>query len=244
MRKRLARLRRCRAFAIHLELGQRCSYRPRLAGGDLDAHQAALEWGGDLSVHLVRDDLDDRLVAPDHVAFLLEPAVDRTFGDRFTKLRHLKRGKTHLVIRRGLSTISVRATDPFKGGGEWRVDSASASAPTRTCHGTRTSSAGSFSSRSASRARGFVITSSSQAGQTGPISNHGRCSPASRRARRRSGSGCWSRRTRSAIHRSWPRWRSLSTTSPTAGSRLGWEPAGTSPSTRCSESRSPRRESW
>lgn len=70
MRNRFGRLRR-RRDTVHLELGQRRSYGHRLAGGDLDAHKATLEWGGDLSVNLVRDDLDDGLVAPDHVAFLL-----------------------------------------------------------------------------------------------------------------------------------------------------------------------------
>src|SRR5436189_268480 len=44
--------------------------------------------GGDLGVHLVPRNLEQRLVALDRVAHLLDPADDGPFGDRLAHLRH------------------------------------------------------------------------------------------------------------------------------------------------------------
>ena len=65
-----------------------------LGGGDLD--QLAFERRGDLGVDLVRDHLDQRLVALDEVALVLQPLVDGALGDRLTELGHLDLGQSHL----------------------------------------------------------------------------------------------------------------------------------------------------
>ena len=56
---------------LHLDLGERPGHGRR-----------------DLGVHLVGRDLEDRLVALDGVADLLEPLGDRAFGDGLAHLRH------------------------------------------------------------------------------------------------------------------------------------------------------------
>src|SRR5205823_1319223 len=96
--------------AFDLQLGERRPDRHRLSGRDPDAHQAALDGGGDLGIHLVGDDLDDRLVAPHDVALLLEPAVDSALGYRFAELRHFERGQAHraAVIPRWI-LVAVRS---------------------------------------------------------------------------------------------------------------------------------------
>ncbi len=55
---------------------------------DLDLEQRAGDGGGDLGVHLVGRDLEDRLVALDLVADLLQPLGDRPLGDRLSHLGH------------------------------------------------------------------------------------------------------------------------------------------------------------
>src|ERR1051325_5759461 len=84
--------------ALDLELRERAADRDRLARRDLDADQLALDRRGDLGVDLVCHHLDDGLVAAHHIAFLLEPAVDRALGDRFAELRHLERGQSHSAV--------------------------------------------------------------------------------------------------------------------------------------------------
>src|SRR6185437_10283815 len=58
-----------------------------------------LQDSGDRTWHLgidfVRLDLDQRLVALDAVAGLLQPAANGPLGDRFAELRHLHNGVRH-----------------------------------------------------------------------------------------------------------------------------------------------------
>ncbi|OMC11039.1 hypothetical protein A5736_02335 [Mycobacterium sp. SP-6446] len=64
-----------------------------LLGDDLGQHAG----GGrrDFGVDLVGRHLDQRLVELDRIAFLLEPARDRSLGDALTEGRHLH-GEGHL----------------------------------------------------------------------------------------------------------------------------------------------------
>ena len=69
----------------HRDLGVVGDGRPFL---DQDLAEDALERGRDLGVHLVGDDLDERLVLVDVVARLLEPLPDRPLGDALAELGH------------------------------------------------------------------------------------------------------------------------------------------------------------
>ena len=62
--------------------------RNRLAFLDLDLGQDAGGRRRDLGIHLVGRNLEQRLVAVDRVADLLDPADDRPFGDRLAHLGH------------------------------------------------------------------------------------------------------------------------------------------------------------
>jgi len=64
-----------------------------LLGDDLGQHTGGR--GGDFGIDLVGRHLDERLVEFDRVAFLLEPARDRSLGDAFTECRHLD-GEGHV----------------------------------------------------------------------------------------------------------------------------------------------------
>ena len=86
---------RCRCDAFDLELCKRGPYGNGLAGRYLDAHEPALDRRRHFCVHLVGDDLHDRLVPADELAFLLEPAIHGALGDGFTELRHLQCGQAH-----------------------------------------------------------------------------------------------------------------------------------------------------
>jgi len=90
---------RCRRGGRRLDLGDHGPDPDGLAFGDRDLDQLALERGGDLGVDLVGHDLNQRLVALDHVAFLLEPLVDGALGHRLAELRHLDLGHAHVRIR-------------------------------------------------------------------------------------------------------------------------------------------------
>src|SRR5256885_186004 len=79
------------ARALDLDLRDLGADGDRHALGDGDLEQGALEGGGDLGVHLVGDDLDQRLVLLDEVALLFQPAIDGALGDRLTQLGHLDR---------------------------------------------------------------------------------------------------------------------------------------------------------
>jgi hypothetical protein len=57
-----------------------------LARGDL--REDPLDRRGNLSLDLVRGDLEERFVPIDTIADSLEPAHDRAFDDRFTHLGH------------------------------------------------------------------------------------------------------------------------------------------------------------
>src|SRR5262249_162118 len=71
--------------------------RDRLALVDLDLEERPRDRGGDLGVHLVGRDLEDRLVPLDRVADLLQPLRDGALGDRFTPLRpHYPHPHCHL----------------------------------------------------------------------------------------------------------------------------------------------------
>jgi hypothetical protein len=59
-----------------------------LALGHEDFEEGAGSRGWNLGVDLVGGDLEERLVALDRVAGLLEPLRDRSFGDRLAHLRH------------------------------------------------------------------------------------------------------------------------------------------------------------
>src|SRR6266568_3815841 len=77
-----------------------CDHRPdldrvSLRRGDLD--QLAFERRRDLGVDFVRDDLDERLVALDEVALVLQPPVDGALGDRLAELGHLDWRKGHAL---------------------------------------------------------------------------------------------------------------------------------------------------
>src|SRR2546425_767568 len=56
---------------------------------DCDLHELAFERRGDLGVDLVRDHLDEGLIALDEIALVLQPLVDRAFGDGLAELGHL-----------------------------------------------------------------------------------------------------------------------------------------------------------
>src|SRR2546423_1595764 len=73
------------ARALDLDLRDLGADGDRHALGDGDLEQGALEGGGDLGVHLVGDDLDQRLVLLDEVALLFQPAIDGALGDRLTQ---------------------------------------------------------------------------------------------------------------------------------------------------------------
>src|SRR5215203_4133378 len=62
--------------------------RNRLAFLDLDLRQHAGPGGRDFRVHLVGRDLEERLVAIDAVADLLDPADNGPLGDRLAHLGH------------------------------------------------------------------------------------------------------------------------------------------------------------
>src|SRR2546423_617843 len=76
---------------IALDLGELAAHRDRraLRGNDLDERTGHRRWH--LGIHLVRDDLYQRLVALHVVALCLEPAGDHAFGDGLTELRHRNR---------------------------------------------------------------------------------------------------------------------------------------------------------
>ena len=67
----------------------------RLALGHRDLHQGARSRGRDLRIYLVRRDLQDRLVALDRVACLLEPLGDSALGDGLTHLGHRDFDSSH-----------------------------------------------------------------------------------------------------------------------------------------------------
>ena len=56
-----------------------------------DLRDGPVDGGGDLRVDLVGGDLEERLVALDRVALLLQPLQDRSLDDRLAELRHLDR---------------------------------------------------------------------------------------------------------------------------------------------------------
>jgi hypothetical protein len=78
--------------AIGVDLGDRGADRDRLAIGDQDLRHLPRDLGGNLGIHLVSDDLEQRVVLLDGVALLDEPALDRALGDRLAQLGHLDRG--------------------------------------------------------------------------------------------------------------------------------------------------------
>src|SRR5688572_11908896 len=63
-------------------------HRDRLACLDLDLGQDAGRGRGNLSVYFVGRDFEQRLVAIDRIAHLLDPADDRPLGNRFPHLGH------------------------------------------------------------------------------------------------------------------------------------------------------------
>ena len=69
----------------------------RLALAHEDLGERARERGRHLGVHLVGDDLDDRLTELDLVADLLEPLADGPLGDALAELGHGHRG--HVTVR-------------------------------------------------------------------------------------------------------------------------------------------------
>ncbi len=81
-----------RGDAIGVDLGDRGADGDGLPIGDEDLRDRPGDLGRHLGVHLVGDDLEERVVLLDGVAFLDQPALDRAFGDRFAQLGHLDRG--------------------------------------------------------------------------------------------------------------------------------------------------------
>ena len=77
-----------RGFSRRADRGDDAVDRNRLPFLDLDLGQHACRRRGDLGVHLVGGDLEQRLVAIDRIADLLDPADDRAFGDRLPHLGH------------------------------------------------------------------------------------------------------------------------------------------------------------
>ncbi len=88
----------------HRDLGV---VRDRLTFLDQDLGQRAFIRRRHLSVHLVGNDLDDRLVLVDMVARLLQPLADRALGDALAELRHLDLGHLASVSSR-FARCSVR----------------------------------------------------------------------------------------------------------------------------------------
>src|SRR5207237_925577 len=68
-----------------------------LAFPDRDLYELAFERRGDLGVDLVRDHLDEGLIALDEIALVLQPLVDRAFGDGLAELGHLDLREGHVA---------------------------------------------------------------------------------------------------------------------------------------------------
>ena len=66
--------------------------RHRRAFLDEDLLEDTLIRGRDFGVHLVGNDLEERLVLGDVIAGLLEPFADSALGDALAELRHHHRG--------------------------------------------------------------------------------------------------------------------------------------------------------
>ena len=81
----------CGTGALGVDLRDRCADGNGLAVGNQDLRDGAADLGRHLGVHLVGDDLEQRVVLLDAVAFLDEPALDRALGDRLAQLGHLDR---------------------------------------------------------------------------------------------------------------------------------------------------------
>ena len=84
--------RRFRGAGLGVDLGDRGTDGDGLPVGDQDLRDRPGDLGRNLGIHLVGDDLEERVVLLDGVAFLDQPALDRAFGDRFAELGHLDRG--------------------------------------------------------------------------------------------------------------------------------------------------------
>ncbi len=86
--RRRGRRRRGRLLARRANRGDDAVDRDRFAFLDADLEQRARRRRRNLGVHLVGGNLEQRLVAIDAVADLLDPADDRALGDRLAHLRH------------------------------------------------------------------------------------------------------------------------------------------------------------
>ena len=85
---------------LGLDLRHDGLHRDRLALGHQDLRQHARRGRGNLGVHLVGADLEDRLVALDRVAHLLHPPREGALGDGLAHLRH-----DHINLGHGRSPV-------------------------------------------------------------------------------------------------------------------------------------------
>ena len=90
------------------DLGDRRADRDGLPFGHEDAGERALVRGGDLDDRLVRLDFDDRLVAGDEVAELLQPADDLALGHALADVGHGQAGHQRPRISRPPARASRR----------------------------------------------------------------------------------------------------------------------------------------
>ena len=91
----------------------------RGALGDLNLLQRSRRRGGNLGVHLVGGYLEERLVALDLVANLLEPFCEGTFGDRFAHLGHNYVSRHRIPSRVGGRCKYARAPMDYKAWDRW-----------------------------------------------------------------------------------------------------------------------------